>query len=119
MTLNLSLPTREDTVRSVCYTEAHILDALAQIDPQIEYRVASRELALAKTKLQEALMWLRASSFYQPMAIEVTAPEVTDPSLAATGDPALAGSRVSEVLTEGQAHNAPQHEHRANDDPAT
>lgn len=108
MSVNFGLPTHDDTLKAVNYTEAHILDALNQLEPTVEYRVACRELSLTRTKLQEALMWLRESRFYAPEIKSLNHPypyqkHVTGTSHAST--------------TEGQANNAPQHHHRVDDDP--
>lgn len=54
----LSLPTREETLNLCHDVAASIKQAVKTLDTAANYRVASRELSIVRTKLDEADMWL-------------------------------------------------------------
>lgn len=60
------LPTNEETEAACKALATNIEEALRSCEQIASYRIANRELSLAKTKLEEALMWLEKSVFYVP-----------------------------------------------------
>lgn len=60
------LPTDEDTKELCLSIGTNIKAALRDCVIVANYRTAGRELSLTRTKLEEALMWLKVSPFYTP-----------------------------------------------------
>lgn len=91
-----------DLVNQNKVLEAYVLDQIAKLTDHARISpkdVDARSVALAKTKIEEAFMWLNRAIF-QPTQVRVPAPSMVDPSGTAADAPM--GTGVGSISSLGR-----------------